>query len=251
MVTDLAAFCGAWPAHPVQGRLQDVVDSLTQVGVERIALSPLDAVWCRNPHVYNAALIETCSVEDHLLPVPVIDPGIATWESEVKTAVEAGVRVFRLFPNYHGYTLPDADPLLQTFSDAGLVAIVQTRMEDPRLQHPLAMVEDVPAKDIVTTASHYPSLRVVIGGARAGELRALNERISDVEHLYADVSQADNADVLKVLVGEGLGGRLVFGSHAPLFNAQAAMMRVVTDLGDAEAEKILALNVEALLRSDH
>ena len=34
MVTDLAAFCGAWPAHPVQGRLQDVVDSLTQVGVE-------------------------------------------------------------------------------------------------------------------------------------------------------------------------------------------------------------------------
>jgi predicted TIM-barrel fold metal-dependent hydrolase len=248
MVTDLAAFCGAWPAHPVQGRLRDVVDSLTQVGVDRIALSPLDAVWCRNPHVYNAALIETCSVDDRLLPVPVIDPGIVTWEAELETASEAGVRLIRLFPNYHGYSLSDADPLLQRMSEGGLCVIVQTRMEDPRTQHPLSVVDDVSADEIGATTLRHPSLRVVIGGARVGELRKLNERIKDAEHLYADVSQADNADVLKVLIDDGLGERLVFGSHAPLFNAHAAMMRVVTDVEDDEAETILSRNVEALLR---
>ena len=69
--------------------------------------------------------------------------------------------------------------------------------------------------------------------------------------MYADVSQADGTDVLKVLVDEGLGERLVFGSHAPLFNAHAAMLRVVTDLEDEEAERILSRNVETLLRIDH
>ena len=49
-VVDVSAFTGAWPSHPVNGRLDQVVESLKKVGVDRVMCSPLDAVWCRNPH---------------------------------------------------------------------------------------------------------------------------------------------------------------------------------------------------------
>ncbi len=43
----------------------------------------------------------------------------------------------------------------------------------------------------------------------------------------------------RVLGGEGLEAKLVFGSHAPLFIPYAALGRVVTDLDDEATEAIL------------
>ncbi len=242
MIVDIAAFTGAWPSHPVHGRMGKVIESLKSVGVDRVLFSPLDGVWCRSPHLYNGPLYRACSGREDLLPVPVVDPTITTWETEVAEAVEEGARAIRLFPNYHGYTLADVEHLWGAIQNVGLITIVQTRMEDPRRQHPASVINDVAVSEIVDISRNHSDLNFVIGGARTGDIRAQMDALRAGGNLYADVSQADGLDAVLVLIEDGLSESLLFGSHAPLFIPHSAVARVITDIDDDTAMSILGRN---------
>lgn len=242
MMIDMNSFVGHWPTHPVEGRAEEVWVQLRSVGVTRIFASPLDAVWCRNPHAYNAWICAAAETED-VWPVPVLDPMVADWRRELDRVLRQDrMKLVRLLPNYGGYALKDVDECLSAIAQAGLGALVQACMEDPRRQHPLAVVQNVPAAAVVDAAERHPDLKVMIGGAKAGELRALKGRILALPHVVADVSQVDGMDAVKILVDDGLGDRLVFGSHAPLMMPLASLGRFVPDLDDAGAQAILRDN---------
>ena len=102
----------------------------------------------------------------------------------------------------------------------------------------------MPAKEIADAAERHPDLTVIIGGPRAGEITALKDRLLGLPNLYADVSQSDGLDAVKLMVEGGLRDKLLFGSHAPLFIPYSAVSRVVTDLSDEDAEAILGGNAE-------
>ena len=249
MIIDLNAFYGHWPTHPLAGDLDRVWASLAAHGVDRAFVSPLEAAWCRNPHAFNRALYEETADRPQIWPVPVLDPTIATWEEELgRAADQARVKVVRMLPTYSPYGMAAADSLLQALAEAGLAVIVQTRLEDPRRQHPLAQVPDLPAAEVADAADRQAGLTVIIGGPRTAEIMALRERLAGTPSLYADVSQADGMEALKVMVGEGLGDKLVFGSHVPLFTAYSALARVVTDLDDGAASAILGGNAGRILQ---
>jgi predicted TIM-barrel fold metal-dependent hydrolase len=248
MIIDINAYTGHWPSHPVVGALDRVRASLTDYGVERICVSPLDAAWCRNPHRYNDDLYAASGATNDVFPVPVLDPTIATWRDELERAkAQPRVRLVKLLPAYSGYDMDFASDLFASLAGAGLGVIVQTRLEDPRRQHPLAQVPDVPAAEIADAAERHSDLLVIIGGPRTGEIRALKDRLLDLPNLYADVSQSDGMDAVKVLVEDGLRDRLLFGSHAPLFIPYSALSRVVTDLSDVDAAAILGGNAERIV----
>jgi uncharacterized protein len=249
MIIDLNSFIGTWPSHPVKGDPKDVWPSLRDVGVTRIFVSHLASVWCRNPHVYNRVLVEASDAFDDVYPVPVLDPTVADWQRELKCAcAHEKVQMVRLLPNYGGYVLTQVRDFLQAIQDAHLPVMVQTCLEDARRHHPLAVVPSLAASVVVDMAEQFPELRVVIGGAKAAELRNLAERILALPHVYADTAQVDGLDAIKVLVDQGLGDRLVFGSHAPLFMPHAALGRVVTDVTDEVAGAILGGNALRLLK---
>lgn len=92
-----------------------------------------------------------------------------------------------------------------------------------------------PVQAVVEAAARHPDLQLVIGGANAATLRDLALQIGDLPGLYADRSQVDGADSVKILVEEGLGNKLLFGSHAPVFMPAAAVVRVLNDLSDEVA----------------
>ena len=248
MIIDINAYTGHWPSHPVAGALDRVRASLTEYGVERICVSPLDAAWCRNPHRFNDDLYAASGATDDVFPVPVLDPTIATWRDELERAkAQPRVRLVKLLPAYSGYDMDFASDLFTSLAGVGLGVIVQTRLEDPRRQHPLAQVPDVPAAEIADAAERHPDLLVIIGGPRTGEIRALKDRLLDLPNLYADVSQSDGMDAVKVLVEDGLRDKLLFGTHAPLFIPYSAVSRVVTDLSDDDAAAILGGNAERIV----
>ena len=248
MIIDINAYTGHWPTHPVNGDMKDVRASLRKYGVDRICISPLDAAWCRNPHLYNAPLCEAARAYDDVWPVPVLDPTIATWPDELaRSSATDRVRLVKLLPAYSQYELAEANDVLAAIGEAGLAVIVQTRLEDPRRQHPLGQVPDVPAKAIADAAERHPDLTVIIGGPRAGEIRSLKDQLLDLPNLYADVSQSDGLDALKTMVEQGLRDRLLFGSHAPLFIPHSAVSRVLADLSDEDAAAILGGNAERII----
>lgn len=250
MIIDLNAFIGTWPSHPVEGELDTVRNSLRSYGVERIFVSHLESAWCQNPHLFNDRLYRSVEDYDDVFPVPVIAPTIATWRNELACAVQQPkVKLVRLLPGYSLYNLSEIDDFLTALTKLKLGVIVQTRLEDPRRQHPLAQAPDVSAMVVADAAERHPDLTVIIGGPRAAEIKALKERLLKIRHLYADISQADGLDVVKVLVADGLRDKLLFGSHAPLFIPHAALSRVITDIDNETAAAILGGNAIKMLSS--
>ncbi|MCY3714579.1 MAG: amidohydrolase family protein [Gemmatimonadetes bacterium] len=251
MIIDVNAWTGPWPALVnVPCDVASVRSSLSEYGVERIFMAPLAAAWSANPHLCNPVVYEAAEEHDDISPVPVIDPTLSTWPAELeKAAGHRAVRMIKLLPGYGGYDLAGADELFKEVGRLNLAVMVQIRVDDPRRHHPLAMVPDVPAGDVVEAAKRHPNLKLVMGGASAATLREFAAQVRDLPGLYAGTSQVDGVDSVKMLVDAGIGGKLLFGSHAPVFMPAAAMARVLNDLPDDAAVRIMKDNAAGLLRA--
>src|SRR2546425_10271024 len=117
MIIDVNAFAGHWPFSPVRGDLPALRESLAALGVERICVSPLEAAWCRNPHLSNTALYQSAAAFADIWPVPVLDPTVATWRAELaRAAAQPRVRLGRLLPSYSPYPPTQADALLRALA---------------------------------------------------------------------------------------------------------------------------------------
>jgi len=250
VIIDVNAWTGPWPALVnVPYDAASVRSSLLEYGVERVFMAPLAAAWNANPHLCNPVVYEAAEEYDDISPVPVIDPTLPTWPEELKKAAgHAAVRMIKLLPGYGGYDLAAADELFDEARRASLVVMVQVRIDDPRRHHPLARVPDVPAVDVVKAAERNPAVKLVIGGANAAALRNLAAQIREFPGLYADTSQVDGVDGVRMILDAGLGGQLLFGSHAPVFMPAAAVARIVNDLPDDVARAVLEDNAAELMR---
>lgn len=246
-IVDVCAWTGHWASLRLPGSADRVVASLQEVGVGSVLLSPLDAAFAHNPHLANADVYEAAERFPSVRPVPVLDPGLATWGDELTLAVDRGAPAVRWLPAYGGFDLGDADECAAAVGEAGLVLSVQTRLEDPRRQHPRAVVPDTDPVEVLELAGRHPRVPVVIGGATWSAILALAPQILALERLYADVSQADGMDSLLRMVDAGLTPRLLFGTHAPFFVPLAGLARVVLDLEPPEAEAVLGGNARRLL----
>ena len=249
MIIDVNAWTGPWPALVnVPHDVASVRASIREYGVERIFMAPLAAAWSTSPHLCNSVVYEAADEYDDLSPVPVIDPTLPTWPEELaKAAGHRAVRMIKLLPGNGGYDLAAADEMFEEVGRASLVVMVQIRIDDPRRQHPLAQVPDVPAEEVVKAAERHLDLKLILGGAGADTLRDLAEQVRDLPGLYADTSQVDGVDSVKMLVDEGIGRKLLYGSHAPVFMPPAAVARVLNDLPDELAVGIMEENAEGLL----
>lgn len=248
LCVDINAFAGHWPSHPVDGDVMEVVASLSSVGVDRICLSPLDAVWCRNPHHYNRWLLEVTRPLLEVLPTPVIDPTVTTWREELDAvASDSRVKMIKLHPNYSPYALTAASDCLDAAGEKGIAVLIQTRMEDPRRQHPLQQVPDLPLNEILDIAESHPGATVIAGGLAWPTIVAEKERIGELPNVFVDLSQCDGMNTVLRFCEMGLVDKLLFGSHTPLFIPLSAVARVVIDLDAAAATKILGGNAARVL----
>ena len=249
MIIDVNAWTGPWPTLVnVPHDAASVRASLRAYGVERIFLAPLAAAWSANPHLCNADVYEAASEFEDISPVPVIDPTLPTWREELEKATgHHAVRMIKLLPGYGGYELAVADDLLTEAGRADLAVMVQVRIEDPRRQHPLAQVPDYSTQAVLEAAKRHPNLNLVIGGASAATLRECAAQVRDLPGLYADTSQVDGVDGVKMLVDAGIGDKILFGSHAPLFTPAASIARVLIDLYEDTALGIMEDNAAGLL----
>ncbi|MCY3770620.1 MAG: amidohydrolase family protein [Gemmatimonadetes bacterium] len=249
MIIDVNAWTGPWPALVnVPYDVASVRTSLREYGVERIFMAPLAAAWSTNPHLCNPLVYEAAEKYGDISPVPVIDPTLPTWPEELAESTgHRAVRMIKLLPGYGGYGLDAADELFEEAGRVNLAVMVQIRIDDPRRQHPLAMVPDVPARDVVEAAKRHPDLKLVMGGTSAATLREFAAQVRELPGLYADTPQVDGVDSVKMLVDAGIGGKLLFGSHAPVFMPTAALARVLIDLQDDAAMGIVKNNAAGLL----
>jgi hypothetical protein len=244
---DTCAWTGHWGSFAIPDGAREVVDYTAAAGANLVLLSPLDGVWAHNPHAANVTVYTAAQTDARVLATPLLDPTVATWMEQLQQAVDSTAPMVRWLPAYSGFALTAADDWARAIGDARRVLWVQTRLEDPRRQHPLGVVPDVDAADVIDLARRHPDLPVVLGGATWKTVLDLAPAILSLPHCYADISQVDGMDSALRLVDAGLASRLLYGSHTPLFMPLAAAARVAFDLDDETAHLILHDNASRLL----
>lgn len=246
---DFCGHCGPFLSRPIGVEPMGLRDLLAPYGVVKVLAGRLEALWFENPHDANRLpmALPATGAGTEVVAVPVLDPRVTSWREELDRLAAAGpLPMVRLWPRFHGYSLSEADPLLDALAARKTAAQVIVRVQDPRRQHPLAQVPDVPAIEVRDASRRHPTLRMLLSGASTQSLLGLANGLPRSNNLWADISQADGTEAILELTTTPWVDRLVFGSHAPIFVPEAAFARVLTDLDDFQVAAILHGNAGGL-----
>jgi predicted TIM-barrel fold metal-dependent hydrolase len=181
-----------------------------------------------------------------LRPFGAVSPFLPDWREELRRCHEVHrMPGIRLHPNYHGFALDDpaVAELLDESTRRGLIVQVALKMEDERTLHPL--FKSLPATDpgpLEALLAREPRAKLVLLNA-LGELRGEPlKRLLSSGGLWVDIAMLEGAAGLERLVAQVGSERILFGSHAPFFYADAAHLKLKESV--LTAEQLQAIRLE-------
>jgi uncharacterized protein len=247
---DTSAFCGHWPFRrlPVRGTAE-VKALLSAGGVTRAWVAPLEGVFYHDPMDANEELNSDLRGDEFFVQCGVINVTLASFHRDALACLdELNCGAIKLFPNYHGYDLADArvKELAALAAEENLPLCIQMRMQDERGHHPLVKVPGVPALSVVALAQACPQTRILACGPYLNEMKTL----SGAPNIWCETSFAENGETLKNVLAAVAPGRLVFGSHSPMYYLAANVAKLNPEMAGASAEQVAAIsaaNAAALL----
>lgn len=218
---DISCFVGPGPLTP-----SSTPDSLERLlrrdGVVKAAVSSMPALF--------GAKAEPLPRTDFFTPVPIVN-----------TVSDLGSIV-----GCPAVRTRSADVALKrACGDAGLVLILQLRIVDLRNVPAELGLVDVPIEDAIAVACHAPEVPMIVAGARVPELNAILDAAP--ETVSAELSLAEQPDVVGRAVDTHGAQRLLMGTHAPFLTPAAARMKLeAARLSPAEHAAVSYRNAEAL-----
>lgn len=247
MITDINCWLGNWPFSVKKESFAETLALLRKYGVGKVYVSPLDAVWSRNQHAFNDEIIATLKNIPDTFPVPIIDPSLPSWEEEfARLKAKPEVKMFRAIPGYAPYPVDAMKPLCEACSKAGVPLMVQCKMEDSRGRHPLILAStETGLKPLLELKKGFPELKMIACGIMAQHVMAEAANIRDCPGIHFDTSLFDGFEVLETLFINGLGPRLLFGSHSPLLEPSSEVAKAIW-LDDASAGMVFKKNASSL-----
>ena len=243
-----------WPLRRVRGDdTSALVAMLRQHGITQAWAGSFDGLLHKDIASANSRLADECRRHGRgiLVPFGSINPKLPDWEEDLRRCVDVHqMRGIRLHPNYHGYKLDDSDfrRVLHLAAERGLLVQLALIMEDERMMHPLLRVESVDTAPLVSLVKQIPGLRLVLLNA-LGTLRAkpLLDLIAAGE-AYVEIAMLEGVGGIANLLAQLPLHRVLFGSHAPLFYFESALLKLKeSPLTDHQRRAIQIDNARRLL----
>lgn len=228
-----------WPFRTLKyGKTADLVAKLKSHRVEEAWAGSFEALFHKNIDAVNRRLVEEC--EPHkgfLIPFGTVNPAWPDWQEDLRRCDEEyGMPGIRLYPSYQNYALehPDFARLINAAADRGMIVQIAVDMEDERVHHPRVSVPAVDVMPLPQVLRHAPDARVQLVNpfrhVRGDRLTAMIEETN----VTFDVANLDGVGGIERLIagnhwylsGRVPAERLIFGTHAPFFPAENAVLKL-------------------------
>jgi predicted TIM-barrel fold metal-dependent hydrolase len=239
-----------WPCRRLpEDTVEQLVDKLVKLDIFQAWAGSFEGLLHRDVTGVNDRLVEACQRHGRgrLSPVGTIHLGLPDWEGDLRRCQQVHrMRAIRLYPNYHDYRLDDPrfGELLQRCAQAGLLVQLCVSLEDLRTQHPRLQAADVELEPLPAMMRAHPQAKVMLLNYKptAGGLKTLPE----VPNLFVDTARVEGTDGYAHWLRTWPPSRVVFGSHAPFFIYESALIKAYeAELSDDE---LLALFQDNALR---
>ena len=134
----------------------------------------------------------------------------------------------RLHPNYHGYKLDDPAfaRLLDLARERGLIVQLAVTLEDERTQQRLIRAAPVDVPPLAALLASRPNLRMVLLNWAHGVSNALMAKLVAAGQVCFDIATVEGVGGVANLLTHAPADRMVFGSHAPFFYLESAVLKL-------------------------
>ncbi len=253
---DVNVSLGQWPTRRVRcDDSRELVARLRRLGVSQAWAGTLDGLLHKDIAAANNRLAKTCHQDGKGLLVPFgsINPKLPDWEEELRRCADLHhMPGIRLHPNYHGYRLEDPAflRLIELATQRRLIVQLALIMEDERMMHPLFRVDPVDTAPLRDLVQRVPGLRLVLLNVhRTLRAKPLLELIA-AGNVSVEIAMLEGVGGVGTLLAQMPGGRLLFGSHAPMFYFESALLKLKESaLTPAQSQAVGHGNARHLLTS--
>jgi predicted TIM-barrel fold metal-dependent hydrolase len=251
---DVNTYLCRWPLRRLRGDdTAELVSLLRRQGVVQAWVGSFDGLLHRDIAAVNARLANECRRHGDGLLVPFgsVNPKLPDWEDDLRRCIEEHhMPGIRLHPNYHGYKLDDPDfaKLLRLAATRGLIVQLVLIMEDERMMHPMLRAEPTNTKPLAALVKQTPGLRLVLlNSQRVLRGPALAEIVATGE-VCLDIAMLESVGGVGNLLASVPTNRLLFGSYAPMFYFESALLKLQeSPLSDEQLRAIRCDNARRLL----
>jgi predicted TIM-barrel fold metal-dependent hydrolase len=255
-----------WPFRALKYRdTRALVAKLRRHRVIEAWAGSFEALLSKNMDGVNARLAAECVKHGpgFLIPFGSVNLAWPDWQEDVRRCHEVyKMPGIRIYPGYQPFDLdhPGTESLVKMTSERGLVLQVVFGMEDPRVHHPIINVGAVTLGPLLKAVNGTPNAKVALlhfpGSSRGDDLSQFMKHANTA----MDISRLEGNGAVGRMIGaiEGLPSsrvpvdRLVFGSHAPFFPLETAILKLVeSPLDTAQLQAIMHGNARRLLPVIH
>jgi len=229
-----------WPFRRLKyARTEALAAKLRKHRITRAWAGSFEAILHKQLDPINRRLSEECRTRGGGLFVPIgsVNPAWPDWEEDLRRAHEQyrmpGVR---LYPAYHGYSLdePAFARLLAEASRRDLLVQIALRMEDERVHHAALDMRAVDVSPLIELMKKTPKAKVQLINA-AGPLlgNQVAALVRDTPITFDIAATEGNGGIGRLIDGQNYSyrgaipvERLLFGSHAPFFPCESALLKL-------------------------
>jgi uncharacterized protein len=245
---DCHVYLGAHPFRRLGAEnAAEFAAALQKRGVTEAWAGAFEGLLRRDVAAVNRELAAKCQ-NTLLRPCGTVNLTLPAWQDDVKRcADEHGMRVIRLHPNYHGYTLetPAFCELLTLAGKHRLLIQLVAQMEDERTQHPQVRVAAVDLKPLAAIMRERQEARVMLLNANAAMVL---RHLQDCPNVWLDFAMIEGVGGVESLLKSWPVERLVFGSFASVFYWESARLKMQESaLEESQSLAIQAGNAKGLL----